>query len=95
MQLILKIEWDALDASDPQKPPVHVKIPAGTHEVERIPNPSYDNGTFWLVLKGTKIGASEGSWRQWVHDGEIITNPRSPNFGKPINWGDWEVVIVE
>jgi hypothetical protein len=63
--------------------------------VERIPNPYYDNGTFWLVLKGTMVGASEGSWRQWIHTGELVSNPDSPNFGKPIDWGNSEVVIKE
>jgi len=92
MQLVLKTEWDALDATDP-KNVVHKKIPAGTHEVERIPNPCHNNNTFWLVLVGTKVGASEGSWRQWIHDGSVVENPDSPNFGKPIDWKEHEVVI--
>jgi hypothetical protein len=39
-------------------------IEAGRHEVEKIPSP-HGHNCDWLVLKGTKIGASVGSWRQW------------------------------
>ncbi len=65
MQMILKRYWHALDASDVSDPErlVNATIPAGTHDIERIPNP-YGHDAPWLVLKGTKIGASEGSWRQ-------------------------------
>jgi hypothetical protein len=92
MQMILKREWEAIDASDRAKH-VIANIPAGTHEMERIPNPFFKNNTFWLVLKGTMIGASEGSWRQWINDGSLVTNPDNPNFGKPIDWGEDEIVI--
>lgn len=38
-------------------------IPIGKHEMERIPNPlGYPNP--WLVLKGTKIGQAETTWRK-------------------------------
>ena len=68
-------------------------ILAGTHEIERIPNPAGYNGN-WLVLKGTKIGGSEGSWRQWA-PGQKGTNPSHPNFGKEIDWKEFTVVITE
>jgi len=38
-------------------------IPAGRHEIERVPNPDGKINTPWLVLKGTLIGASEPFWR--------------------------------
>jgi hypothetical protein len=58
--MTLRREWDAKHADTGES----VKIPAGRHEVERIPYPRYH--CHWLVLKGTRIGASEGSWRQWT-----------------------------
>jgi hypothetical protein len=91
MELILKTEWPVLDAADPSNVR-HTTLPAGTHQVERIPNPCMNNGTFWLVLVGTKIGATEGSWRQWVNGGSLVTNPDHPEFGKPVDWGQHEVV---
>ncbi len=39
-------------------------IEPGTYTVERIPCPTGHNCT-WIVLKGTKVGAAEGSIRQW------------------------------
>ena len=43
---------------------VDVSILPGRHEIERIPNPrNLDGYPSWLVLKGTKIGAAEGHWR--------------------------------
>jgi len=32
-------------------------ISAGTHPVERIPNPLDENKCDWLVIRGTKVGA--------------------------------------
>ncbi len=90
MFLVLKRDWEALDGSEKDK---KATIPAGRHEVERIPNPHGHDG-FWLALKGTQIGASEGSWRQWKN-GELANNPDHPNFEKPIDWGEFEVVIEE
>jgi hypothetical protein len=89
MRLVLKRDWDVIDAA-------HLKhsarrnavIPKGVHEVERIPNPLGHPGAPWLVLKGTLIGATEGSWRQW-RNGTL--NAR----GEPIDWGDFEVVVEE
>lgn len=40
-------------------------ILAGTHEVERIPNPCSVNGIPWIVMRGTKIGMPEDYWRRW------------------------------
>lgn len=37
----------------------------GTYEIERVVNP-LGHGGYWLVLKGTLIGASEQFWRQWM-----------------------------
>lgn len=93
MTVTLKRPWEAIDGSKP-KGQGTTKIPAGTHEVERIPCPhGYDCN--WLVLKGTLIGASEGSWRQWGDDGAIVVDPSDPNYGKPIDWGEFEVVIQD
>lgn len=75
MQLIVKREWKAIDGLDKNK--THI-IPIGTHEVERIPNPLGYPG-YWIVLKGTLIGASEGSWRQWEGN----------------KWGDFEVILKD
>ena len=61
MTMTLKKEWQVADASQPSYVPAN--IPAGTHEVERVPNP-YGNEGDWLVLKGTKIGAKEEFWRK-------------------------------
>jgi len=76
MQMIVKREWPAYDAST--LPPEHMFIPEGTHEIERIPGPVTGEG-FWLVLKGTLIGAAEGFWRDWID---------------PI-WEDYQVQIIE
>lgn len=93
--MVLKREWGALDASKTENGhPTRTSIPAGEHEMERIPNPfGYENAP-WLVLKGTQIGAAEGSWRQW-ENGVLADRPGHPNFGKPIDWGNWEVIIRE
>jgi hypothetical protein len=64
MTMTLRSEWPALDASK-SKNERDTLIGAGTHEVELIPNP-YGHAGNWIVLKGTKIGGSEGSWRQWT-----------------------------
>lgn len=91
MRLILRCNWKALDFSLPTT--TYVTVSAGTHEVERIPNPrGYDGNV--LVLKGTKIGMAEGAWRQWA-PGQINDNLAHPNFGKVIDWGDFTVEIVE
>lgn len=90
MQMILKRDWQALDGSESDKIAV---IPAGCHEVERVPNP-FGHRAPWLVLRGTLIGGSEGSWRQW-ENGDFINRPEHPNFGSAVDWGDWEVQIIE
>jgi len=64
MFLNLLKSWHALTADD-QGHTTHAVIPAGRHEVERIPNPR-GHGGYWLVLKGTKTGCSEELWRQKV-----------------------------
>lgn len=73
MQLTLNMSWLAIDASKPNTP--SVRIPAGKHAVERIPNPFIPDGEPWLVLRGTKIGASEAYWKSWLDD----------------EWGDFSV----
>jgi len=75
MQLILKRDWKVCNALDLTDLPT---ISIGTHEVERIKNPLGYPG-YWIVLKGTLIGASEGSWRQW--EGE--------------KWNDFEVILKD
>lgn len=59
-------------------PAFKVDIPAGRYEVERVPCPLGHNCN-WLVLLGTKTGATEGSFRQWVG----------------IRWGQFRVEIEE
>ena len=94
MLLILKREWEAIDASQGDKRSAYTTIPPGEHEVERIPNPRGYAGN-WLVLKGTLIGASEASWRQWS-PGQIPNVPANdPRHNKIIEWGEYEVVIKE
>lgn len=92
MFAILKRDWEMIEASVDGKP-VKAIIPAGRHELERIPNPCGYPDAPWLVLKGTKIGATEMSWRQWKN-GEI-DNPGHPNHGKPVDWDDFEIAIEE
>ncbi len=91
MQLVLKRDWEAFDVSSGAIK--SATIPQGTHEVERIPNPVRSSG-YWLVLKGTLIGASEKSWEQWKN-GLLSNDPARPNFQKPIDFEEWEVQIIE
>ena len=82
--MILKREWlmcDGISASN------HVTVPAGRHEMERIANP-FGHPAPWLVMKGTQIGATEGSLRSWANG---ILNAE----GEPIDWGEWEIVLEE
>ena len=92
MFMTLKRDHGALDAAGGRNK--RVTILMGRYEIERIPNPLFNNGTFWLVLKGTLVGATEGSWRQW-EKGQVVDKEGHPDFGKPIDWGDFEVVIEE
>lgn len=87
MQMVLKRNWDAINAGTGEK----TMIPKGTHEIERFFHPEYK--CYWFVLKGTLIGASEASWRQ-RKNGELSCNPDHPDFGKPIDWKESEVVIL-
>jgi RimJ/RimL family protein N-acetyltransferase len=75
MKLIVKRNWNGCDGADLNNRPI---ISIGIHEVERIPNP-YGYSGYWIVLKGTLIGASEGFWRQWE--------------GK--EWDDFEVILKD
>lgn|GEM_PF-3218645 len=87
MYLVLKRDWEAIDGSTGKR----VTIPQGRHEVERVSNPlGYDS--VWIVLKGTAIGATEGSWRQW-EPGQVLDNPDHSNHGKVIDWAEFEVII--
>lgn len=88
MQMVLRKEWEAIDGSTGNK----TIISAGTHDIERIKNPRGFEAQ-WLVLKGTVIGGSELSWRQWKN-GLLACDPQSANYGKPIQWGEFEVVIL-
>lgn len=60
MKAILLRTWEMMDYTD--DPKKKVKVPAGEYQVERIPNP-YGHKNYWLILKGTTTGMSEGSWR--------------------------------
>lgn len=65
MFMTLHRDWEALDASDPNNLQKTI-IPEGRHEVELIPYPGVKKFQCnWIVLKNSKIGASEKSWRQW------------------------------
>jgi len=77
--MCLKRNWEAFDVTAGNRRDTF--IPIGWYEVERIKNP-FDFEGCWLVIKGTLIGASEGSWRQWINDGEI-------------DWENYEVVITD
>lgn len=89
MRLLLKRDWEAINGETGNL----TIIPAGEHLVERIPNPCGFDAP-WLVLTGTKIGATENSWRQWKN-GMLSTNQDHPNFGRPIKWGEYEIVILD
>ena len=43
--------------------PQEVPIAPGAHEAERIENPFVPGGEPWLVLKGSRIGASESYFK--------------------------------
>lgn len=64
MFLTVKRDWQVPDGSKPKGSGERAVIPAGRHEIERVPNPFGHDAPF-LVLKGTLIGGTEGSWRQW------------------------------
>lgn len=98
MFLVLKRDWPAIDFAIPRPdaviPKNHPTITAGRHEVERIRNP-HGFDCYILVLKGTLIGATEASWRQWA-PGQLPDVPKEdPRYGKPIDWEELEVVIEE
>ena len=96
MYLVLKRDWEALDASKPEVGDRQAVIPRGRHEIERVPNPYAAKGFLapWLVLKGTLIGGTEGFWRQWENE-TLVSDPRHPDFGKPIVRGEYEVLIED
>ena len=89
MKATLKRVWELVDASSPNSS--KVERGPGDFELERIPNPLGHNGN-WLVIKGTMVGMAEGAWRQWKN-GELVDNPHHLNNGKPIDWGDFEIII--
>lgn len=67
--MTLKREWTGIklpeNGGQPMPPSeCKVKIPAGTYEMERIPNP-FGNPHPWLVIKGTRTGCSEQFLRDW------------------------------
>ena len=84
----LKRAWSVIDFSEHGK---QLDISAGRYEVERIQNPRYPE-VHCLVLKGTTIGGSEKFWYQWTN-GLPTDNPDHPNYGKPIDFGEYEVKI--
>jgi hypothetical protein len=92
MQVITKRTWELIDGND-QTGKGRVNVEPGTYEVERIPCPlGYDCN--WLVLVGTLTGMAEGAWRQWTN-GVLADMPGHPNFGKPIDWGEFEIQFID
>lgn len=81
-----KIDWELVDATDGTSTK-HKTIPAGTYELERIPNP-LGLKIPWLVLKGTKIGKGEKAWKGWI-------NGALNDDGNPIDWKEYEIVLYE
>jgi hypothetical protein len=79
----LKRTWDLIDGETHKRVPVK----PGRYELDRIFNP-FGHIAPWLVLKGTKIGQAEGAWRDW-------RNGMINNDGKPIDWGEFEIVIED
>jgi hypothetical protein len=75
MKMFLKRNWEAVDGNTGLKQ----TIPAGEHEVEKISCP-LGWPCNWIVLKDTKVGASEGSWLQWTD--------------AKINWGEFFVILI-
>ncbi len=66
IRMTVRREWELVDAGpDGDKRKSRRTLQPGTHDMERIKNPFGHDGC-WLVLKGTRLGASEGSWRQWA-----------------------------
>ncbi|MES2087388.1 MAG: hypothetical protein V4467_00140 [Patescibacteria group bacterium] len=60
MKLIITCDLLVPDPATIGKPLIgHNLIPAGTHEVERVPNPWPAAVDTFIVLKGTQIGAGE------------------------------------
>ena len=82
MFLILNRDWKAIDAGKIFN--TGATVPKGRHEVELVPNPFGYTDAPWLVLCGTKIGATEGYWRQWSKEGRHISKDPA-----------WEVEIEE
>lgn len=66
MNLILSTEWTFFNANGERVP-----VPAGAHQVERVKSPLGDERD-WLVLRGTRIGASEDSLRDWHRAGHLV-----------------------
>ena len=91
MTIVLKTEWPFIDGTTDGH--TKVKVGPGGFEVERISNP-YGHNAAWLVLKGTKTGMAEGAMREW-QNGKTVNNPNHPDHGKPVDWGDMEIIIKE
>lgn len=85
MYMILHSERSAIDASlHWSHPAYNTTIPAGRHEVERIPNPLGSRGSF-IVLKGTLIGGAEEMWLEWVRIPHIVQNYITKDMAVEIN----------
>jgi len=54
-----------------------VPVSPGNYELERVLDPLMGGKDPWLVIKGTKIGFSEGWWRSHSHP----------------SWGNQQIVI--
>jgi hypothetical protein len=88
----LKRAWKMIDAGENAKER-DVTVQPGTYELERVRNP-YAYSAKWLVLKGTLIGMTEGSWMQWIN-GTLANKVGHADYGKPIDWDEFEIILIE
>lgn len=91
--------WELQEVTDPRyKKKAAFELPPGRYELLRLTNPLGYPG-YWLVLATARaedrvVGMAEGAWRQWTN-GLLTDDPTHPNFGKPIDWKDWEIRFEE
>lgn len=79
----LKKPMPATDFSD--KPLRFLDLQVGVYQVEKISNPS-GLGVPWLVIKGTKIGAAEMVWEEYLENGkekrdDLVSNDDAKRVG--------------
>ncbi len=71
--VVIRQAYKLIDATNTDDRKYH-ELQPGEYQVERAANPFGHTDAPWIVLKGTKIGAAEGSIRQWC-SGENDPNP--------------------